>query len=155
MSTNTAPPGWHPDPAAPQVQLRWWDGARWTEHVQPQAQQAMPQPAQSVGAGGFDAGQGWQGGAAWQQTQGWGYATPFQGPVQSATFAQQNKFSLITGAIVAAYVVIAMTTRIVFIGILPVLMSVRAVRRREPLGPVAVGAAILAVIIAFAALAGR
>lgn len=26
------PPGWFPDPSAPH-RLRWWDGARWTEHV--------------------------------------------------------------------------------------------------------------------------
>lgn len=37
MST---PAGWYPDPSAPSathdpagVQLRWWDGGRWTEHV--------------------------------------------------------------------------------------------------------------------------
>jgi hypothetical protein len=134
MSINTAPPGWHPDPAAPQSQLRWWDGARWTEHVQP-VQEA---PA-------------WQGAPAWQQTPGWAQSTP----APNFGFTQQNKFSLITGGIVAAYVFLALTTGIVFIGILPVLMSVRAVRRKEPLGPVAVGAAILAVIIAFVALAGR
>jgi Protein of unknown function (DUF2510) len=27
-----APPGWYPDPSG-QAQLRWWDGARWTEHT--------------------------------------------------------------------------------------------------------------------------
>jgi hypothetical protein len=27
-----SPPGWHPDPAG-RHQQRWWDGARWTEHV--------------------------------------------------------------------------------------------------------------------------
>lgn len=26
------PPGWHPDPAR-RHELRWWDGARWTEHA--------------------------------------------------------------------------------------------------------------------------
>jgi hypothetical protein len=129
MSTYTAPPGWHPDPAAPQAQMRWWDGARWTEHVQPRAQQAP----------------------AYQQAPAFGYTTP----APNFGFTQQNKFSLITGAIVAAYVFIAVTTGIVFIGILPVLMSVRAIRRREPLGWLAVGAAILAVIIAFATLTGR
>jgi hypothetical protein len=141
MSMSTAPPGWHPDPAAPQAQLRWWDGTRWTEHVQPRAQQA-PAPVAAAG---------WSGGHGWQQSRGWGHSTP----APNFGFTQQNKFSLITGGIVAVYVFLALTTGIVFIGILPILMSVRALRRKEPLGPLAVGAAILAVIIALAALAGR
>jgi len=35
----TSQPGWHPDPVPPQPgqppQLRYWDGARWTEHTAP------------------------------------------------------------------------------------------------------------------------
>ncbi|GAA0313872.1 RDD family protein [Kineococcus aurantiacus] len=35
MSTT---PGWYPDPSDPtRTHLRWWDGARWTEHVHQQA----------------------------------------------------------------------------------------------------------------------
>ena len=29
---TTAEPGWYPDQAG---MIRWWDGAQWTEHVQP------------------------------------------------------------------------------------------------------------------------
>lgn len=32
-----APAGWHPDPADPTGSLRWWDGTRWTKHVEPAA----------------------------------------------------------------------------------------------------------------------
>ena len=45
------PAGWYPDPAGPapdgRPQLRWWDGAGWTEHVQPSSAPAAP----SAGAG--------------------------------------------------------------------------------------------------------
>ncbi|MEZ0491186.1 RDD family protein [Kineococcus sp. TBRC 1896] len=40
MST---PPGWYPDPSDPRsTDLRWWDGARWTEHVHAQQPSARP-----------------------------------------------------------------------------------------------------------------
>lgn len=31
---TAAPAGWYPDAKDPEL-LRWWDGARWTEHFQP------------------------------------------------------------------------------------------------------------------------
>lgn len=35
MSSSQTPAGWYADPSAPPGQqgVRWWDGARWTEHV--------------------------------------------------------------------------------------------------------------------------
>jgi len=38
---TTPNPGWYPDPQHPTA-LRYWDGARWTEHVAPQPPQAPP-----------------------------------------------------------------------------------------------------------------
>ncbi len=38
---TSTPPGWHPDPQDPSRQ-RWWDGARWTEHLHPAAAPAAP-----------------------------------------------------------------------------------------------------------------
>ena len=32
-SGSTAPPGWYPDGGG--TAMRWWDGARWTEHILP------------------------------------------------------------------------------------------------------------------------
>ena len=39
-----AQPGWYPDPNGPAGQQRWWDGTRWTEHIQ-QAQGGVAPPA--------------------------------------------------------------------------------------------------------------
>jgi hypothetical protein len=42
----TAPAaGWYPDPASPNSS-RWWDGAAWTDHVQPAVMAAVPQVAE-------------------------------------------------------------------------------------------------------------
>jgi hypothetical protein len=56
-------------------------------------------------------------------------------------------------AVVVGYLLLAATTHIVLLGIAPVMMSVTAVRRREPLAYVAVIAAIVAVVVALATLA--
>lgn len=49
-----APPGWYADPQqAGGDQQRWWDGSRWTDHVQVAPQQASP--AVHGGAPGNDA----------------------------------------------------------------------------------------------------
>ena len=52
--TAATPPNWYPDPQNASF-VRWWDGQRWTEHVQPVAperiQSPTPQPSTSpVGA---------------------------------------------------------------------------------------------------------
>lgn len=48
---TTTPPGWYPDNNDP-TQVRWWNGAQWTEHTQLKA--PTSQPEQSVPAsGGF------------------------------------------------------------------------------------------------------
>jgi hypothetical protein len=43
---STAPAGWYTDPSG-QEQQRWWDGAAWTDHVQP----AATRVAEPVGVG--------------------------------------------------------------------------------------------------------
>ena len=49
---TTTPPNWYPDPHNDAV-VRWWDGQRWTEHVQPAAAPAAPPtPAQSQAQAG-------------------------------------------------------------------------------------------------------
>jgi hypothetical protein len=65
---------------------------------------------------------------------------------------QRNRLSFTTLAVVAAYVVIAATTHVVMLGILPVLLSFRAFRRGEMFAPFALVGALAAVLIAVSAL---
>ncbi|MBX6389136.1 MAG: DUF2510 domain-containing protein [Frankia sp.] len=50
MSQTAPVPGWYQDPSGAGG-LRWWDGARWTDHVQPAAppQPGQPQPPDRPG----------------------------------------------------------------------------------------------------------
>jgi hypothetical protein len=65
---------------------------------------------------------------------------------------QRNRTTRIVLALVAGYLLLAATTHIVLLGIAPVMMSITAVRRREPLAYVAVIGAIVAVVVALSAL---
>lgn len=71
------------------------------------------------------------------------------------TLLQRNRLTFTTLAVVAVYVVIAATTHIVMLGILPVLLSFRAMRRREMLAPFALVGALAAVLIAISALSNH
>jgi hypothetical protein len=66
---------------------------------------------------------------------------------------QRNRTTGTVLALVVGYLLLAVTTHIVLLGIAPVMMSISAVRRREPLAYVAVIAAIIAVVLALGTLA--
>jgi len=65
---------------------------------------------------------------------------------------RSNRLTAMTLAVVAVYVLIAATTHLVVLGILPVMLSIRAVRRRELFAPFALVGALAAVLIAVSAL---
>jgi hypothetical protein len=73
-------------------------------------------------------------------------------PALKPTGLQRNRTALTTLAVVAAYVVLALTTRVVLLGIFPVVLSMRAFRRGEQLAPLAIIAAVGAVIFSLAFL---
>jgi hypothetical protein len=80
------------------------------------------------------------------------YVPPAAVTSHAGTSQSPNRYALITFGIVALYLLLAVTTRIVFIGVLPVLMSIRSKSANEPLAPFAIGAAVLSIIVAFAVL---
>jgi len=86
--------------------------------------------------------QGFYGGAVTAMPQ-----TQFR-QAPTASVEQRNKYAFITLGIVAAYVLIAWKAHIYVLGILPIMMSIRSKSRNEPLAPVAIIAAAVAVIVA-------
>ncbi len=162
--SGAAPAGWHPEPQTPGASLRWWDGNGWTEHVQagpagPGAaggaagpgvaaspgMPSYPPPAGGYGAG-YGAGPGYGGagyGAGGYGAGGYGGATPTAQP----TMARANQASLTAMGVTVLYIVLAATSGVYFVGILPLMMAIRAVGRKEKLAPVAVVAAVLAIAV--------
>jgi Protein of unknown function (DUF2510) len=141
MNTTAATPGWHPDPSNPGGALRWWDGSAWTTHTHPAAPNA-PQALAGSATITPTYGSAPYGSASYGST----YASA------NVSFAQRNRHSLTAIAVVAAYVLLAVTTHFVLIGIVPIMLSVRAIKAKETLAPAAVIAAVIAVVVALTAL---
>jgi len=64
----------------------------------------------------------------------------------------RNRLSLIALGVSVLYIVIASTSRVVLLGIFPILLSLRAWRRHETLAPLAMVSAIGAFVIAIEVL---
>jgi hypothetical protein len=61
-----------------------------------------------------------------------------------------NRLSLIAGIVCVVYLLIAILTHFVLIGVAPLLLSVRALRARERLAPFALGASIVVIVVSIA-----
>jgi hypothetical protein len=66
-----------------------------------------------------------------------------------------NQFAYITFGFAAFYILLAVMTHFVLIGVVPILMAVRSLNAREKLAPYAMGVAILTVVISFMTLSGH
>jgi hypothetical protein len=110
--------GWYPDPAGG-PSSRWWDGRQWTDVTQPAPAYAAPT-----------------------------YAPAYQ-PAYPAdrTFFQANRYTCLATGFAAAYLLLAVLAHLVVLGIVPVLMSVRAFRAKERYAVASAVAAGVALVI--------
>jgi len=67
----------------------------------------------------------------------------------------RNRDSVIALALVAVYIFIASTSHVALLGIAPLLASIRALTRREPLAILALLAAIAAIVVGFKTPSGH
>lgn len=139
--TGPVPAGWHPDPSNPNGAVRWWDGSRWTDHVQPVA------PPSS-----WPAGPPWQTGPNGNGSAGGSQPLPpWAGRRPRGRPGGPNQASFTAIGVAALYILLAVTTHFVLIGIVPAMASIQAVRRRERLAPLAVLAAAVAIVVSITA----
>jgi len=119
--------GWYPDPAGGPLS-RWWDGRQWTDATQPVPAYAAPGYAPAYGAPG--------------------YAPTYQ-PAYPAnrTFFQANRYTCLATGFAAAYLLLAVLAHLVVLGIVPVLMAVRAFRAKERYAVASAVAAGVALVI--------
>ncbi|MGN6475255.1 MAG: DUF2510 domain-containing protein [Mycobacteriales bacterium] len=158
-------PGWYPDPGGTSA-YRWWDGQAWTTATHPGSaattttQQATGVPIPDQAAAGYGA-------AAQPTSPQFGADTGASGglpPVQpygtTSNYSQimgaqkrgdslwhQNPHAMLALIVTAVYVVIAVTTPFGLIGIVPLVASIRSAQAGEKLGPLAVGAAVIALVV--------
>jgi Protein of unknown function (DUF2510) len=147
MSSTETPPGWHPDPADPVSSMRWWDGTQWTAHVRPVAAPLPGPPGAAAGTGNSPFGPygthpGWYGPTG---PPGWSGG--------QVSFTRRNQRSLTAAGVATVYIVVAVAFHLVFFGILPLILSIRAWQARETLAPVAIALTVIAILIGVIGLA--
>jgi hypothetical protein len=155
--TSVAPAGWYPDPSGAPGH-RWWDGQAWSDATAPVMQPAFamqPNVPAAPGTGYAMAPQTVQAPQnAWQHSSANGYPVAQSRPVAATGWAA-NRLALITMGVVVLYIVIALETRFVIFGFLPLALSLRSKRAGESLAPFAIGAAMVSIGLAAVRIFGH
>jgi hypothetical protein len=136
--TSPPPPGWYADPGGT-PQLRWWDGNTWTANLSGFAPPVATQPVAPVTAPAIP-----------PQAAPYGYQPvppTMRYGTEPKTVWQSNPHAMRAMIVTAIYLVIAITTPLGLLGIVPILASGRSFQAGEKLAPYAMGAAALALIV--------
>jgi len=129
-TSPSTPPGWYPDPQAPDGSVRWWDGGTWTDHVASPESGGAPTPPPA--------------------SRPPGAASPVVPAAGLQGLYARNQYASIAVIVSLAYVVIGLATHFVLLGIVPIVFAVRAFMRKEQLAFVGAIAAVAALVFALA-----
>jgi hypothetical protein len=146
--TSQAPAGWYPDPSGAPGQ-RWWDGQAWSVTAPP-----VPIPVASPYGDSYSGaplpGSGQPGG-----TPPYSYQSTPQPAASRGITQGGNRLALSTFGVVVIYILIAIETHFVILGLFPLALSLRSRRAHEPLAPLAIVAAALSIVVAGAVILGH
>lgn len=163
--SSPLPPDWYPDPSSSSSRVyRWWDGQAWTKHTAVGQPAAHEVPAPAVAPAPSYAAQYSNEDSCMAPSQVLAEA-PIEVPVGSPAPAapkingqsiwQRNQSAMITMGTVAIYLLLAVKTHIVMLGVWPFMTSIRSWQRKEPLAGLAMCAAVVAVLVAILGLSGH
>ncbi len=173
------PPGWHKDPYNPDTHLRWWDGSTWSDNISPittptdtsstysSQPQSLPPSFSSPYPDSSNTGYTQNANVQSPYVQS-PYVAPGVGNARggaplprnnyaggSSSVFSSNHYSVLAFIFAGVYMLLAITTHFIILGIIPLAMSIRAMASSEKLAPFALGCSILVFIINFLVFTGK
>jgi hypothetical protein len=150
--------GWYQDASNPGLE-RWWDGRGWTDITR--AAQGGPAPGAPLAAQPDRSSAPISAPWAVEQVRENGFQPPWVGsgaPAHRArlgarrslsAFHYRNRASVTAIGMALVYMAIVFVVHIAILGIFPVIAAVGAMRRREPLAPLAIVISVIPLVLVF------